>query len=92
MIPRKGRVMDDLKMQQKGIQIEEVLQKDSHSLITLREFFPEGYFTEELVTTAYMTSCHEVDERDGSVQSEEEVYLEETKMIKKEKKKKKRGE
>jgi hypothetical protein len=62
MIPRKGRVTDDLKTQQKGIQIEEVLQKDSHSLITLREFFPEGYFTEDLVTTAYMTSCHEVNE------------------------------
>uniref|UniRef100_A0A2N9G5F2 Uncharacterized protein n=1 Tax=Fagus sylvatica TaxID=28930 RepID=A0A2N9G5F2_FAGSY len=35
-----------------------------------REFFPEGYFTKDLVTTAYMTSCHEVDERDGSVQEE----------------------
>jgi hypothetical protein len=65
-----------------------VLQKDSHSLITLREFFPEGYFTEELVTTAYMTSCHEVDERDGSVQSEEEMYLGEAKMMKKKKEKK----
>ena len=67
MIPRKGRVMDDLKMQQKGIQIEEVLQKDSHSLVTLREFFLEGYFTKDLITTTYMASCHEVDERDGSV-------------------------
>ena len=84
MIPRKGRVMDDLKTQQKGIRIEEVLQKDSHSLITLREFFPEGYFTKDHVTTAYITSCHEVDERDGSVQSEEEVHLEEAKMIEKE--------
>uniref|UniRef100_A0A2N9GV74 Reverse transcriptase domain-containing protein n=1 Tax=Fagus sylvatica TaxID=28930 RepID=A0A2N9GV74_FAGSY len=84
MIPRKGRVMDDLKTQQKGIQIEEVLQKDSHSLITLQEFFLEGYFTEDLVTTTYMTSCHEVDERDGSVQSEEEVHLREAKMIEKE--------
>ena len=54
--------MDDSKKQQKGIRIEEVLQKDSHSLITLQEFFPEGYFTEDLVTTTYMTSCHEVDE------------------------------
>ena len=69
-----------------------MLQKDSHSLITLREFFPEGCFTEELVTTAYMTSCHEVDERDGSVQSEEEVYLGEAKMIKKKKEKKKKKE
>jgi hypothetical protein len=52
MIPHKGRVMDNLKMQQKGIRIEEVLQKDSHSLITLPKFFLEGYFTEDLVTTA----------------------------------------
>ena len=75
--------MDNLKMQQKGIRIEEVLQKDSHSLITLREFFPEGYFTEDLVTTAYMTSYHEVDERDGFVQGEEEVHLGEAKMVEK---------
>ena len=61
-----------------------MLQKDSHSLITLREFFPKGYFTEDLVTTAYMTSCHEVDEQDGSVQGEEEVHLEEAKMVEKE--------
>jgi hypothetical protein len=60
-----------------------VLQKDSHSLITLREFFPEGYFTEDLVTIAYMTSCLEVDEQDDSVQSEEEVHLGEAKMIEK---------
>jgi hypothetical protein len=84
MIPRKGKVMDNLKTQQKGIRIEEVLQKDSHSLITLPKFFPEGYFTEDLVTTAYMTSYHEVDERDGSVQGEEEVHLGEAKMIEKE--------
>jgi hypothetical protein len=51
MIPRKGRVMDDLKTQQKGIRIEEVLQKDSYSLIILQEFFPEGYFMEDLVPT-----------------------------------------
>ena len=76
--------MDNLKTQQKGIWINEVLQKDSHSLITLREFFPEGYFMEDLVTTAHMTSCHEVDEWDGSVQSEEEVHLEEAKMVEKE--------
>ena len=42
MIPRKRRVMDNLKTQQKGIRIGEVLQKDSHSLITLREFFLKG--------------------------------------------------
>ena len=60
-----------------------MLQKDSHSLITLREFFPKGYFTEDLVTTAYMTSCHEVDEQDGSVQGEEEVHLKEAKMVEK---------
>uniref|UniRef100_A0A2N9G8H6 Retrotransposon gag domain-containing protein n=1 Tax=Fagus sylvatica TaxID=28930 RepID=A0A2N9G8H6_FAGSY len=47
-------------------------------------FFPKGYFTEDLVTTVYMTSCHEVDERDGSVQGEEEVHLGEAKMIEKE--------
>jgi hypothetical protein len=84
MIPHKGRVMDNLKTQQKGVRIEEVLQKSSHSPITLLEFFPEGYFAEDLVTTAYMTSCHEVDERDGSVQGEEEVHLGEAKMIEKE--------
>uniref|UniRef100_A0A2N9J4N8 Uncharacterized protein n=1 Tax=Fagus sylvatica TaxID=28930 RepID=A0A2N9J4N8_FAGSY len=44
----------------------------------------KGYFAEDLVTTAYMTSCHEVDERDGSVQGEEEVHLGEAKMIEKE--------
>ena len=58
-----------------------MLQKDSHSLITLREFFLEGYFTKDLVTTAYMTSYHEVDERVGSIQGEEEVHLREAKMI-----------
>uniref|UniRef100_A0A2N9E6Y6 Uncharacterized protein n=1 Tax=Fagus sylvatica TaxID=28930 RepID=A0A2N9E6Y6_FAGSY len=84
MTPRKGRVMDNLKARQKGVRIEEVLQKDSHSPITLREFFPEGYFAEDLVTTAYMTSCHEVDEQDGSVQGEEEVHLGEANMIEKE--------
>uniref|UniRef100_A0A2N9HH26 Uncharacterized protein n=1 Tax=Fagus sylvatica TaxID=28930 RepID=A0A2N9HH26_FAGSY len=84
MTPRQGRVMDNLKTQQKGVRIEEVLQKDSHSPITLREFFPEGYFAEDLVTTAYMTSCHEVDEGDGFVQGEEEVHLGEAKMIEKE--------
>uniref|UniRef100_A0A2N9GU49 Retrotransposon gag domain-containing protein n=1 Tax=Fagus sylvatica TaxID=28930 RepID=A0A2N9GU49_FAGSY len=84
MIPRKGRVMDNLKTQHKKIRIEEVLQKDSHSLITLREFFPKGYSTKDLVTTAYMTSCHEVDERDGSIQGEEEVHLGEAKMLEKE--------
>ena len=68
MTPHKGRMMDNLKTQQKRVRIEEVLQKDSHSQITLREFFPEGYFTEDLVITAYMTSYHEVDERVGSVQ------------------------
>jgi hypothetical protein len=31
-----------------------------------------------------MTSCHKVDERDGFVQSEEEVHLREAKMIEKE--------
>ena len=61
-----------------------MLQKDSHSLITLLEFFPEGHFTEDLVTTAYMTSCHEVDDRDGSVQGEEEVHLGEAKIVEKE--------
>ena len=50
--------MNDLKTQQKGIRIDGVLQKDSHSLITLRKFLPKGYFIEDLVTTAYMTSCH----------------------------------
>ena len=45
--------------------------------------FPEGYFTEDLVTTAYMTSYHEVDERDGFVQREEEVHLGEAKMVEK---------
>uniref|UniRef100_A0A2N9ERQ0 Uncharacterized protein n=1 Tax=Fagus sylvatica TaxID=28930 RepID=A0A2N9ERQ0_FAGSY len=84
MIPHKGRVIDNLKTQQKGVRIEEVLQKDSHSPITLREFFPEGYFVEDLVTTAYMTSCHKVDERDGFVQGEKEVHLWEAKMIEKE--------
>uniref|UniRef100_A0A2N9ILM6 Uncharacterized protein n=1 Tax=Fagus sylvatica TaxID=28930 RepID=A0A2N9ILM6_FAGSY len=84
MTPRKGRVMDNLKARQKGVRIEEVLQEDSHSPITLREFFPEGYFAEDLVTTAYMTSCHEVDEQDGSVQGEEEVHLGEANMIEKE--------
>uniref|UniRef100_A0A2N9G4P3 Uncharacterized protein n=1 Tax=Fagus sylvatica TaxID=28930 RepID=A0A2N9G4P3_FAGSY len=84
MTPRQGRVMDNLKTQQKGVRIEEALQKDSHSPITLREFFPEGYFAEDLVTTAYMTSCHEVDEGDGFVQGEEEVHLGEAKMIEKE--------
>uniref|UniRef100_A0A2N9ITV2 Uncharacterized protein n=1 Tax=Fagus sylvatica TaxID=28930 RepID=A0A2N9ITV2_FAGSY len=39
---------------------------------------------EDLVTTAYMTSCHEVDEGDGSVQGEEEVHLGEANMIEKE--------
>jgi hypothetical protein len=84
MTPRKGRVMDNLKTQQKGVRIEEVLQEDSHSPITLREFFPKGYFAEDLVTTVYMTSCHEVDEQDGSVQGEEEVHLGEANMIEKE--------
>jgi hypothetical protein len=50
----------------------------------LQEFFPKGYFAEDLVTTAYMTSCHEVDEQDGFVQGEEEVHLGEAKMIEKE--------
>ena len=39
---------------------------------------------EDLVTTAHMASCHEVDERDCSVQSDEEVHLGEAKMIEKE--------
>jgi hypothetical protein len=38
---------------------------------------------EDLVTTAYITSCHEVDERDGSIQGEEEMHLREAKMIEK---------
>ena len=80
----KGKGIIGLKKQRKGARSNELLQKEGPLLVTLHKFFPKGFLIEGLMTTTYMVSCHDADDRENLTEKEENVNLEETKGAKEE--------